>query len=460
MAKENEMVCRIRTDADPSHEDGSKAHTHHTLQRLHKLLQAHKAQPQKQHHDSPCRKKEKRFRRQWRSSTLVLVACVLVLCWTAYCQHALHQGHSSRIATTLRQNKDTTVGPAVPRDSVAACLLLFDDNLSLVEWLAYHYHTLQLRHVIVLTDPRSTQSPVSILERWSASNTDQTNSDSLLTWELWDETRVFPSTQELQQLKAKNDLVQLHRKRQGYFYGQCLRELKQRSQVNTANQQHSLQIPPKDEWVLLTDVDEYVAINPRIEQPHHKLYRPNQDSLLAKPGSVLDFLRNEQDQPPCYHMARRDMVSLESSPLEINVGVPPFLNASHFYTTRWRHQSDRRITGKCLVNLAPLAYTDLPIRAPRQGHVPLTQCPTYGPKYYINMENSPLIIHHYLGTQAQYQYRDDPRRDRTGDGFVQKQNQPTTVRDNLRSWLGGFVKQVGPQRAQQLLAGAGSLQVR
>lgn len=360
---------------------------------------------------------------------LMLLATVL---WT-------NGGNIMNTQPTARIIRDTTVGPAVPPDAMAACLLLFDDNLSLVEWLAYHYHTMPLRHVIVLTDPRSTESPIPILERWANA--------SLLTWEFWDETRVFPTPESLQSLRDQGDLVKLHRARQGYFYGQCMRELKLRSK--NVNQ---------DEWVLLTDVDEYVTINPRVAEEGHKLYQPHVNTTLTPPGSILTFLREQTKAPPaCVHMARRDMVSKESTVDEISVGVPSFMDATQYFTTRWRHQSHRKITGKCLVNLAKLRYQDLPIQTPKQGHIALTgfRCPQLRPKEFYTMENTALAVNHYLGTKTQYQHRDDPRRDRTNAGFDRKQNQPTTVQDTARSWLKGFVMQVGRERALKLLAGAG-----
>ena len=358
----------------------------------------------------------------------------------------LQTGNWSSMAQV--SDTDLTNGPPVPPRAMAACLLMFDDNLSLVEWLAYHYHTMPLRHVIVLTDPRSTESPLPILQRW----------DGLMTYEYWNEERVFQKDPEtLEHLRRQGDLVKLHRARQGHFYAQCMRELKLRSQKQ--EQENGCY----DQWLILTDVDEYVTINPRIADPHHNLYRPHQNTTLNSPGSIYEFLQHEKRQPPaCLHMARRDMVSKESSMEEISVGVPSFLDPTVFFTTRWRHQSHRKITGKCLVNLALVPYRDLPpFETPRQGHVPLAArgyCPNFRAKDRYTMENTPLVVHHYLGTQAQYQHRDDPRRDRTTDGFARKQQQSTTVQDDTRTWLQGFVAQVGRKKAAQLLQGAGEAQ--
>lgn len=357
---------------------------------------------------------------------------------------------SGRTATTITgQDDDLPSGPPFPKDATAACLLMFDDNLSLVEWIAYHYHTMRLRHVVLLTDPRSTESPVPILERWKTQG---------LTYEYWDdEARVFPSTAILQGLREAGDLVQLHRHRQSYFYARCMRELKERRQSSSAADDDD---SSSDQWLLLTDVDEYVALNPHATEPSHRLYRPRLrgNVTYAPADAIWDFLRDEERLPACLHMARRDMVSRESTRDDVNAAVPSSLNATAFYTTRWRHQSARRITGKCLVNLRAVRREEIPLQSPRQGHVPLPRhCPSWGPKYFYTTDNTVLIVHHYLGTQTQYQYRDDPRRDRTTGGFAEKQRYPTRVQDTLRSWLPGFVAQVGEDEAQRLLQGAGTL---
>ena len=384
--------------------------------------------------------KANRRARSTTTSFILAATVLLVTAWTTLREP--NRVPAGRFMTQQEMTAARGGGPSIPPDATAACLLMFDDNLSLVEWLAYHYHTMNLRHVIVLTDPRSTESPVPILQRWVGR----------VSYEYWDESRVFPNPAAWQTLRDAGDLVQLHRHRQSYFYAQCMRELKLRSEQSSSDNHHH------DEWLLLTDVDEYVAMNPHTMEKSHKLYRPQLGNLtLDAPGAILDFLRRERNTPACLHMASRDMVSKESSPADINVGVPAFLNATAFYTTRWRHQSHRRITGKCLVNLKQIEYHDIPVQSPRQGHVPLPRCPSHAPKYFYDMDNTPLVVHHYLGTPAQYQYRDDPRRDRTQGGFEKKQQYPTEVRDTVRSWLPGFVRQVGPDQAAALLQGAGTL---
>ena len=68
----------------------------------------------------------------------------------------------------------------------SACLLIKDDNAILSEWIAYHYHTVNLRHLVVAVDPSSSESPASILSRWRQ-NTD-------LKVSSWNDTDYMPQS--------------------------------------------------------------------------------------------------------------------------------------------------------------------------------------------------------------------------------------------------------------------------
>ena len=55
---------------------------------------------------------------------------------------------------------------------LSACLLVNDENPRLPEWLAYHYHILPLRSLIIAIDPSSRLSPQAILNRWTNDHTE------------------------------------------------------------------------------------------------------------------------------------------------------------------------------------------------------------------------------------------------------------------------------------------------
>ena len=46
-----------------------------------------------------------------------------------------------------------------------------DDNFRLDEWLAYHYHAMKLRYVVLNVDPFSRTSPSPVIERWNNAKT-------------------------------------------------------------------------------------------------------------------------------------------------------------------------------------------------------------------------------------------------------------------------------------------------
>ena len=65
--------------------------------------------------------------------------------------------HSS-MTRTLPTNV-TTEEPKKEYTDVGACLITMDDNHWLIEWLAYHYHALNLRRHVFVRDPLSMTSP-------------------------------------------------------------------------------------------------------------------------------------------------------------------------------------------------------------------------------------------------------------------------------------------------------------
>lgn len=53
-------------------------------------------------------------------------------------------------------------------DALSACLLVNDKNARLPEWLAYHYHTLPLRSLIVAADPIGQTSSKPVIDAFSS----------------------------------------------------------------------------------------------------------------------------------------------------------------------------------------------------------------------------------------------------------------------------------------------------
>jgi hypothetical protein len=188
--------------------------------------------------------------------------------------------------------------------------LIKDDNAILNEWIAYHYHVLNLRHIIVAVDPSSATSPSTIWKTWR-------NLTDLTVTE-WTDTDFMPQTflkrgyhinprfinadanksawhngdEDAATVKADRLQISNHRFRQVTFLSSCLRQLKKEKRT----------------WAMHIDTDEYVVVNPilrREEQPQkehqsQQLRKSNLDMKsvrippLAEPNSIETVLQQIQ----------------------------------------------------------------------------------------------------------------------------------------------------------------------
>ena len=313
-----------------------------------------------------------------------------------------------------------------PSETMSSCMLIMDDNHWLVEWLAYHFTTLNLAHMIVAIDPRSRTSPISILDRW----------EGRIDVEMWNDSHYFDN------YPKDADLQEVNLARQQTFLAKCITTFKQRN--------HS--------WVMLTDTDEYVMINPRTKVKDHELYRPYSPPL-DQAGSILSFLQQEQKThgTTCFSMGRLQFSPDESSIEKVQRNVPPYLNASHFMTLRWLHPADDLVGPKNIVHLASIPPFIIPTNYTHQHRVIYEQCPEAG--YTWHRDNSLLQIYHYLGTLQQFKFRNDARLSLEWAGrnerFDRYKGKGDGMQDDLRPWIKAFVDLVGGREAIRLLEGVG-----
>lgn len=140
--------------------------------------------------------------------------------------------------------------PHPPTHTMGICLLIKDDNDLLPEFIAYHYHAVDLRHLVVAVDPTSATSPTVILERFHRHLPDfnyvvWNDTDYMYDWFLagnytklpnfighnfnattnqstWDDSPQFQQSNAHEVLHGIN----IHRFRQAVFVGECIRYLK------------------------------------------------------------------------------------------------------------------------------------------------------------------------------------------------------------------------------------------
>lgn len=345
-------------------------------------------------------------------------------------------------------------------EQFSACLLVMDDNHYLIEWLAYHYHALNLRTLILVSDPNSQTSPSEILERWKGliDITEWIDAD-YMTLQEFDEARL-EVTSYFSKSQITPKLIS-HRARQRLFYYKCMKQLKQR----------------RKSWVLLTDTDEFVHINQETLQANNMTA-----SSLDQPGSVAGFLQNNvhksrqveslnDNQPlfilqssPCIQIPRLRFMTIENTTdnNKIQRGVPFGFNASNFLTMRSRTHTQptdykKNKIAKTIIDLTRVNEEDLlPVDS---IHLPIRSI-CQQRRLHLRKAQSLLIINHYLGGYEQYIYRENDARlgkERSQAQWKLNQRiQNPQSDDEIRPWLEGFVQR-HPNSAQDLLENVGQL---
>ena len=388
----------------------------------------------------------------------------------------------------------------------SACLLVMDDNHYLIEWLAYHYHTLPLRYLVIAVDPRSKTSPHSILKRWHPHH---------MTIVQWNDTHFLPKSW-LKRLAANtnnntnnnntnnNNILEhdsiakfvLHRERQRNFYPTCFAALKYVGRS----------------WTLVSDIDEFIQINPNYyiynnnnmdpihnhststttttTTTHHHHHHHQRPTVIE---SIWDHYHQQQQDnninntltnpPPCITIPRLQFGNYEQPPINTNDTTnatttttstsatsytsyaPHGFHDSDFLTLRWHwraglHSRKDNRNPKSIINLQQIPVQDLS-REQTDAHRPVRTVCLKQHLYQLN-RNSPWIIHHYIGTEQQYFFRNDARlglKQRNRQRFQDYQHIQTAYDDSISGWLQHFVTTYGEKQSHLWLDGVGNVSI-
>ncbi len=266
---------------------------------------------------------------------------------------------------------------------------------------------MNLRHLILTTDPNSFTSPKRVLDRWKDRMSIELFSDErFLSSDFEDD--VHERTVGENGKKQKDSTLQYHRARQAAFNMECLKEHKRK----------------KRGWTMVIDVDEYMTLNPYLGRLDLGWNVPP----VKEPGSVATVLKDlkipnpdfEELTTPCVPVYRRQLSARESRDDEVNAMAPAGFDGNHFQTMRWRKygsgtvnyktrlgktcQYVRAVPNKVIIDLGRLQLQDLD-HPKNQGnpHVPLKSiCPS---AVYLPLDETPLMVNHYMGTREQWLYR-------------------------------------------------------
>ena len=330
--------------------------------------------------------------------------------------------------------------------ALSGCLLIKDDNEILNEWIAYHYHLWNLRHLVVAVDPSSKTSPQSHLDRWSRTFSEfdyllWQDSDYMPSWFLEGglsriKTRMGKLKQKFQNKTFTSEEIEqisAHRFRQREFYKMCLRYFDERPPLASFI---------SSQWIIHIDTDEYLTLNPwLLESQQAKVQTKRSKLLNTQPmaGALIRLLdddrQSKEDPSPCYALPRLLFGGIDKTDV-VNATIPVsdnndwFWNVSLLESIRWKFHAPMVVAGP--LNGQPKALLDLQIfrdqdQSPKRQqqhdslmnnvqsiHQPSQRmCPKrVSMDGSLRDESSPptFTIYHFLGSKERYLAREDPRR--------------------------------------------------
>jgi hypothetical protein len=255
------------------------------------------------------------------------------------------QQHPPKITGLKKKHRRRQEKPQ--KNNFTFCLLLKDDNEVLNEWLAYHYHTINLRHLIVAIDPSSSTSPSLIFQEWrqlfGLQVEEWTDSDFMPDFFLKGNYHEIPfdflhvtnrsntvwhtsaGVTDMKIIERELQVINNHRYRQVFFLHKCAQTLRKRyeqsqqqqnddsswesmnssrkilSPMNSTTTTNTNTTSPKDEpsttttaissslWMAHIDTDEYIVLNPLI-RARNPVYLQSIQPSGPHPSSLLNFL--------------------------------------------------------------------------------------------------------------------------------------------------------------------------
>lgn len=327
---------------------------------------------------------------------------------------------------------------------MAACLMVRDDNALLYEWLAYHYTTLPLRHVLVAADQDSTENPHRVLRRWN---------ETPLKYVVWNETDFMYRFGDIPVGLEDQNHHYLHRQRA--FFTSCAEYMKAKN----------------ESWVVFVDTDEFIVVNrinqddapfqeEQMETNSTRFQRFQQRQRLDSAGStVMEAIRtSNQVAPlePCHVIPRLLIGALENQTCPQMDHVKDLIAAkgfdgeqlssirfvqtapkNTFYPSKW---------GKVMVDVSRLSADSLATK-PKSSHRPFKECP----KPLRAFEEAIIHANHYLGSWERYSARKDVRRSRRAFEDRAYFSHGLACEMHMEDWFVRFVEDFGISKAKYLL---------
>lgn len=367
---------------------------------------------------------------------------------------------STAAKTPVKKNEPS------PYNTFSACMLIKDDNDLLNEWLAYHYHVLNLRYLVVAVDPNSATSPTPIFEKWRRltgirilewSDKDFMPPVFLLTGyhispNLIDgdakNSKFHEGTEEEEKVKADNLMITNHRFRQITFLEKCLKHMRNH----------------KKAWTMHIDTDEFVVINPLLRNTTQLNVKMINVPPIQEKGSIANVVNQyfkdetlkEKFNYPCISMPRLLFGSVE---IIENATYPEdvmeHFNVSMLETIRWQYHTDyddkdRNAQPKVIIDVSVVPRTNDMFNKPFSIHRPSKfLCRRIAQLDFKQLQRYPITVNHYTGSWDRYFSKNDTRRSERA--YNSKAHVAAGHDTYMAPWLMGFVNHVGLDLAMELL---------
>ena len=308
------------------------------------------------------------------------------------------------------------------------CAIIKDENNNLLEWTAYHYTMINLRHLILCNDLDSVSSPLKILDRWK----------SMIKVDVW-EVNDFSPPRVVRNKTSYRDYVG----RQMQCFRKCMDRFKKYNRT----------------WSIYIDPDEYLTFNPVADDDDKCIFYENEgnqsntkfmvynESLLPKncKKQTLQKLKNRggnetiitslwkkrselptnitsktiseyiEEEPTwsrfnCHLLPRLQFGSKQETNEKIlRYNIPTRFHAQNFTTLSFfahgrRSDFSTNKWAKCIVDVSRLDRI-----SPRNPHYMAIGCGGEQ-KGFVDHDKSLLRVNHYVGTENSFFVKNDEHR--------------------------------------------------
>jgi hypothetical protein len=377
-------------------------------------------------------------------------------------QQSIFKQSTSKLKADASSEQQHTTSPY---NTFSACMLIKDDNDLLNEWLAYHYHVLNMRYLLVAVDPNSATSPTPIFDKWrrltdlkivewSDQNfmpkvfllTGYHISPNLIDGDAT-KSKWHEGHEDEEKVRADNLQITNHRFRQVTFLAACLKHMKNH----------------KKTWTMHVDTDEFVVVNPLLRNTTQANVASVKIPSIREKGSIANVVKQFYNDPvmrakynyPCISMPRLLFGSNETKDTTYPADVMEHFDVSKLETIRWQYHTDyddqdRNAQPKVIVDVSVVPRSNDMFNKPFSIHRPSKElCRRIKQLDFKQLQRYPITVNHYTGSWERYFSKNDTRRSERA--YNTKAHVAFGHDTYISPWLMGFVDNVGLKLAKQLL---------